>query len=160
MTANSISSRLIWELFLELEDQCENYFDHLYLNRDGQVRIISVHISTLRLKKADGLLDNMETIVLSFKDSTDFFNLCNQNQDQYIIRFEYMSRTKMEIILKMDNRPRFVNQMRQPLMVILPHLSSTESDGQQFYINQSEQPIDQLSQSATITNHLVYGQKK
>ena len=102
----------------------------------------------------------METIVLSFKDSTDFFNLCNQNQDQYIIRFEYMSQTKIEIILKMDNRPRFVNQMRQQLMVILPHLSSTESDGQQFYINQSEQPIDQLSQSATITNHLVYGQKK
>ena len=129
MTANSISSRLIWELFLELEDQCENYFDHLYLKRDGQIRIISVHINTLRLKKADGLLDNMETIVLSFKDSTDFFNLCNQNQDQYIIRFEYMSRTKMEIILKMDNRPRFVNQMGQPLMMVFPHLASIESDG-------------------------------
>ena len=71
----------------------------------------------------------METIVLSFKDSTDFFNLCNQNQDQYIIRFEYMSRTKMEIILKMDNRPRFVNQMGQPLMMIFPHLASIESDG-------------------------------
>ena len=71
-----------------------------------------------------------------------------------------MSQTQMEIILEMDNRPRIANQIGQQLMMNFPPLASVEHNGQQFYINQSGQGIDQLSQSATITNNPVDGQKK
>ncbi len=152
--------------FLALEDQYENCFDNLDLNRDGQIGLQELNrsISVLQLKEANGLLNTIEAIVLSFKDDkdnlTDFFNLCNQNQDQHISRFEYMSQTQMEMILEMDNRPRIANQIGQQLMMNFPPLASVENDGQQFYINQSGQRIDQLSQSATITNNPVDGQKK
>ena len=142
--------------FVTEEEQYQTYFDHLDLNRDGQIgeKEYDRAKTFFSIQKAvsDRVIVLLHLVLNQDRDadieSEEFFGFYDQNQNQQVDQSEYLAKIKVLQTAK----SRSANQLGKMSTINFPSfppLALVEVNGEQFYINRSGQQIDLPAESSS-----------